>query len=565
MAIFSYFQFSDTSFMIQFQDWSYTGNGGMPSSWYWDFGDGNTSYLQNPAHIYADSGMYQVCLTITDSLGNCTDTYCETIYVGNVFPPEPCYNYFVTDSIDPNTYSATFTGEAFQNGMVVNDFTDFTWDFGDGTTDTGRIVTHIFQGDSLDIYQVCLTTTTIMPGTPDTCISTGCQIIIFDPLPGDDCFNYFTASQDTGLVIYFDGFVNSQFPTIFNWEFGDGNTATGESVSHVYDQEGVYVVTLSTVDSTGCSWTTTQTIYVGGINTFNIFGVVYLDSNLGADQGIVRLMAADSLWQNVIPIDSTDIVGDGSFIFEDVSIDPLMLYYVQAELSDASSYFGQYMPTYHISALTWEYAMPILPVFSWPADIFMIPANGNDGGPGAITGNVTSLGARSKMSGIQIMLMDETMEPLTYTTTDENGMFEIDNLAFGTYVVHAEMIGVYSTQAIIILSDENQESEVNFIVDGNYATLSVSEIQNPNVSGIGEVYPNPVTDRAAIDIELKESITITIKVYNQLGQVIHEDLQGLHKGANKIEISTLNLEAGFYLLNISSDQGDFISKKMFKP
>ena len=37
--------------------------------WAWDFGDGGTSWLENPVHVYAKAGKYVVTLTITNSLG----------------------------------------------------------------------------------------------------------------------------------------------------------------------------------------------------------------------------------------------------------------------------------------------------------------------------------------------------------------------------------------------------------------------------------------------------------------------------------------------------------------
>lgn len=46
----------------------------------WDFGDGNTSTQQNPAHTYGTDGTYIVCLTVTDAI-NCTSTICDTISV----------------------------------------------------------------------------------------------------------------------------------------------------------------------------------------------------------------------------------------------------------------------------------------------------------------------------------------------------------------------------------------------------------------------------------------------------------------------------------------------------
>jgi len=37
------------------------------TEWYWDFGDGNISTLQNPTHIYLNRGIYSVSLTVTDA------------------------------------------------------------------------------------------------------------------------------------------------------------------------------------------------------------------------------------------------------------------------------------------------------------------------------------------------------------------------------------------------------------------------------------------------------------------------------------------------------------------
>lgn len=48
-------------------------------SYFWDFGDGNTSTQAYPIHTYSTIGVYQLCLTVTD--GSCTSTYCDTINV----------------------------------------------------------------------------------------------------------------------------------------------------------------------------------------------------------------------------------------------------------------------------------------------------------------------------------------------------------------------------------------------------------------------------------------------------------------------------------------------------
>ena len=65
---------------VQFIDKS-TDPEGLPIvSWHWDFGDGYTSDLQNPTHIFMSEGDYNVTLTVWDD-ENATDTYSMVISV----------------------------------------------------------------------------------------------------------------------------------------------------------------------------------------------------------------------------------------------------------------------------------------------------------------------------------------------------------------------------------------------------------------------------------------------------------------------------------------------------
>lgn len=562
-AMFIHYPVPDSNLAIQFEDWSFVGNGGSPDSWLWDFGDGNSSTMQDPMHVYADTGYYEVCLTITDSLDNCTDTYCETIFVGQAIPPPaPCFSFFFYDKVD--TFTFTFYGEAYINGILATGNTLFEWDFDDGTTAAGQTVTHTFPDDSIGVYHVCITAYTIDSVTNDTCVSSFCDIVFVDGWPWNDCMSWFLYYPDTAdLTINFEGYTQSIYPTTWSWEFGDGNTGSGQYITHAYDSAGVYPVTLITVDSSGCSWVSTMEVWVGD-PSFDITGSVILDSNLMADAGIVRLLTTDSLYQDVIVLDSTTIQSDGSFTFDEVPLNFFMLYYVQAELSDSSAYFGQYMPTYHISSLTWQNAFPVLPIFSWPADIYMIPSNSMSPGPGSISGTVTSLGTRGQLEGVHVMLMNEDMEPYTYVVTGEDGTFDFNDIAYGSYVVHAEMLGIHTTQAFITLDEEKPASQVNFIVEGNQATLSVSEQPGMLLTGAGDPYPNPVTDNAWIELNAKESTDIEIRIYNQLGQIVYSESLRLQEGKQRVQIATGNLAPGIHLLHITTGTGDRITRRLAK-
>ena len=70
--------FTDYSFVAPANSWA----NDHSLSWSWDFGDGNTSNLQNPTHNYSN-GTYMPCLTLTmfDStvMNTCVSTTCDTV------------------------------------------------------------------------------------------------------------------------------------------------------------------------------------------------------------------------------------------------------------------------------------------------------------------------------------------------------------------------------------------------------------------------------------------------------------------------------------------------------
>jgi PKD repeat protein len=107
-------------------------------SWYWDFGDGFYSDLQNPTHIYNNYGTYYVCLTVEDSCG--TDTYCDSVYLCQ--SPIADYDYFIIDKLVNFTNLST---DAFL----------FYWDFGDGYFSNLQNPIHSYSENGN--YIACLT------------------------------------------------------------------------------------------------------------------------------------------------------------------------------------------------------------------------------------------------------------------------------------------------------------------------------------------------------------------------------------------------------------------------
>lgn len=76
---------------------------------------------------------------------------------------------------------------------------------------------------------------------------------------------------------------HSDFTTSFYWEFGDGVTAVGPNVSHVYDEPGGYIAQLHIVDQFGCTNTNfiSQRVRISSRPTFNLGDDVLQDICVG--------------------------------------------------------------------------------------------------------------------------------------------------------------------------------------------------------------------------------------------------------------------------------------------
>ena len=76
------FEFSANYLAVEFSDASTDVNGDI-TNWSWDFGDDSSSTAQNPTHTYAETGSYDVTLTVTDAAGH-TSSKAMTVAVSNV-------------------------------------------------------------------------------------------------------------------------------------------------------------------------------------------------------------------------------------------------------------------------------------------------------------------------------------------------------------------------------------------------------------------------------------------------------------------------------------------------
>ena len=198
---------------------------GNADSYFWDFGNGNTSLDSLPDNqIFTTTDTaattYQILLIATNSCGS--DSIQRSILVepSNVTP------FF---GVDDNQGCAPLT-------VQFNNYSSFgasvSWDFGDGNTAATANPVHTF--DSAGYYTVYQYV--------NTACSSDSTMMQIEVLPSPEAlFDHpLTICPDESIVFENQ---SSEFLTIF-WDFGDGNNSTAISPEHTYAAPGTYPVTM---------------------------------------------------------------------------------------------------------------------------------------------------------------------------------------------------------------------------------------------------------------------------------------------------------------------------------
>jgi PKD repeat protein len=143
VAAFTYTPVTGTvPLQVNFSDQSQYG----PTSWLWNFGDGETSTLQNPSHNYTEPNLYTVTLTVSNTYGSDDITKTDCIFAR---APQPDANFTqdVTNGQPP--LSVSFTD------LSTGQPTSWLWNFGDGNTSEQQNPSYMYE--SPGNYLVSLT------------------------------------------------------------------------------------------------------------------------------------------------------------------------------------------------------------------------------------------------------------------------------------------------------------------------------------------------------------------------------------------------------------------------
>ncbi|MCD6461948.1 MAG: PKD domain-containing protein, partial [Thermoplasmata archaeon] len=234
------------------------GETGGTLTYTWDFGDGATAAGMMCKHTYSSPGIYPVSLTVRDSEGF-TDTGYIFLHVESTGGPVADAG---PDRVLYKNLPATFDGSGSYDtgGQIIS----YIWDFGDGTTATGRVVTHTYSDTGL--YAATLT---VVDDQGREAYDTA-MVEVINQLPIADAGEDMSVKEDE--IVYLDA-TGSYDPDggalTYLWDFdltdGIQVDATGPQVSCVYREAGVYTVSLTVIDDEGGKSVDTLNVTVSNV------------------------------------------------------------------------------------------------------------------------------------------------------------------------------------------------------------------------------------------------------------------------------------------------------------
>lgn len=207
----------------------------------WSSGNGDVSQLATPTFSYLEGGTYTISVTITSSGHTATASREVVIFQS----PEARFNETPVSGCTPFDYS--LSDMSIQGDAPI---TSWLWYWGDGQTSTGQNVSHTYQNSGLLTVSLRVT-------DGNGCIGEHyAQSVNVSSPPSLSVTAEIDQWCEPPLQVPFRTDVttapNVSTAYTLTWDFGDGQTGTGDNLTHTYNSHGHFDVSVTATDSYGC-------------------------------------------------------------------------------------------------------------------------------------------------------------------------------------------------------------------------------------------------------------------------------------------------------------------------
>jgi gliding motility-associated-like protein len=250
---------------LGFKDLS-VGNGSAIQSWHWDFGNGDTSIVQNPVYKYLTPGDYTVALTVTIPTG------CQSVFTKKVHVRAAAVSAFKYSTPDCETMAVLLTDQSNPSeGKILQ----WIWNYGDGTAPEIRTnntpFTHTYAtAGNYTVTLKIVTDKACSSATLSKVITVHNRPVVAFALPDVCLANAVAQFTDQSTIAD-----NSAAQFTYIWDFGDvnatvanPNTAIIKAPTHQFTKAGTYHISLTVTSKDTCSLNLTKDFIVSGQANF---------------------------------------------------------------------------------------------------------------------------------------------------------------------------------------------------------------------------------------------------------------------------------------------------------
>ena len=208
------------------------------TSWAWNFGDGATSSLQNPVHVYTSPGNYTIQLMASGSNGQSFASH--AVSVGSGIAADFAFSPF-----NPTTQQNVSFSDRSSSNVVA-----WQWNFGDGSGSLAQNPVKRYSVAGAYAAALTVTTATGLTSTMSHIITVTAVAPAVPPVSA--AFEFSAVSPAVGDVVTFTD-RSSGSPASWLWSFGDGATSTAQNPVHAFAAQASYAVSLTVANATSSS------------------------------------------------------------------------------------------------------------------------------------------------------------------------------------------------------------------------------------------------------------------------------------------------------------------------